>query len=116
MCGVRERALGAFGPGADRSCLRQSSAPGRVGEGAVQRKGSISVKVPVVYSAGVFCGNVRTGEMRAAFGDYIFGVFVPKWSHKEAKIVRYNSFDGGVCGCSTDALQLRVTKVMMFIF
>ena len=35
------------------SCLRQGSASGWVGEGAVQRKGSISVKVPVAYSAGV---------------------------------------------------------------
>ena len=36
-----------------RSCLRQGSAPGWVGEWALQRKGSISMNVPVAYSAGV---------------------------------------------------------------
>ena len=30
-----QHALGAFGPGADRGCLRQGAAPGRVGEDAV---------------------------------------------------------------------------------
>ena len=33
--------------------MRQGSTPGRVGEGALQRKCSISVQVPVAYSAGV---------------------------------------------------------------
>ena len=33
-----QHASGAFGPGADLSCLRQGSAPGRVGEDAVQKK------------------------------------------------------------------------------
>ena len=37
----------------------------------MQRKDSISVKVPVAYSAGVFCGDGRTGEIRAAFGEGI---------------------------------------------
>ena len=45
----------------------------------MQSKGSILVKVPVAYSAGVFCGNGRTGEMIVAFGDYILGVCVQKW-------------------------------------
>ena len=36
-----KHALGASGPGADRGCLRQGSAPGQVGEVCFQRKGSL---------------------------------------------------------------------------
>ena len=35
-----KHASGTFGPGADQGCLRQGSAPGQVGEDAVQRKGT----------------------------------------------------------------------------
>ena len=43
-----QHASGAFGPGADRGCLRQGAALGRVGEDAVRREGSPSVKVPLI--------------------------------------------------------------------
>ena len=52
-----KHALGAFGPGADRGCLRQGSAPGWVGEDAVQRKGSLGEDF-FDYSAGVPRGGV----------------------------------------------------------
>ena len=42
-----------------RSWHSQGSAPGKVGEGAVQRRGSFSAKVPDAYATGVLRYRVQ---------------------------------------------------------
>ena len=70
------------------SCLRQGSARGQVGEGAVKRKGSISVKFPVAYSASVFCGNGRTVEMRARVFAVVLQMLY-RFGRRKGVILRY---------------------------